>query len=60
MTAQQQFECALYELACAVNRLRNREGTGHGRPFLPNVTEPEARAAIESMGLIAEKLLSAL
>jgi hypothetical protein len=37
-TPQQQLELALYELACAVNRLRNKQGTGHGRPFLPEVT----------------------
>jgi len=48
---------ALYELACAINSLRNREGTGHGRPWLPTVTEAEARTAVEAMGNIAEYLL---
>lgn len=54
------MERALYELACGVNRLRNREGTGHGRPFLPSVTPQQAKTAIESMGVIAEYLLAAL
>jgi len=48
---------AFFELACAVNQLRNRQGSGHGRPWLPSVTEGEARVAIEAMGNIAEYLL---
>lgn len=60
LTAREQMDLALYELACAVNRLRNREGTGHGRPFLPSVTQADARAAIQSMGLVAARLLDAL
>jgi hypothetical protein len=60
LTAQEQMDLALYELACAVNRLRNREGTGHGRPFLPSVTQTQARAAVQSMGLVAARLLDAL
>lgn len=54
------LEIQLYELGCAVNNLRNKEGTGHGRPFLPTVTEIEAKTAIESMGIISEFLLSKL
>lgn len=54
------MERSLYELACSINSLRNKEGTGHGRPFLPNVTEDEAKVAIESIGLIAEYLLAKL
>jgi hypothetical protein len=57
---QDQMELALYELACAVNRLRNREGTGHGRPFLVTVTEAQSRSAVQSMGVIAARLLDAL
>lgn len=60
LTAQEQMDLALYDLACAVNRLRNREGTGHGRPFLATVTDVQARIAVESMGLIAARLLEAL
>ena len=58
--AHARVESALYELGCAVNTLRNKEGTGHGRPFLPTVTAAQARAAIESMGIVAEVLLAAL
>lgn len=57
---QERLDAALYELACAVNALRNREGTGHGRPFLSSVTPSEARTAVEGMGIVAERLLDAL
>lgn len=59
-SARDHFDRRLYELGCAVNRLRNKEGTGHGRPFLPSVTDAEARTAIEAMGIIAERMLSCL
>ena len=58
--AQKRVERALYELACSINKLRNKEGTGHGRPFLSTVSESEAKTAIESIGLISEYLLSKL
>lgn len=51
------IERAMYELACGVNQLRNKQGTGHGRPWLPTVTPADARSAVESMGLVAEFLL---
>lgn len=54
------LEKSMYELGCSVNNLRNKQGTGHGRPFLPTVTDIEAKAAIESMGVISEFLLSKL
>lgn len=56
---QRRLERALYELGCSVNHLRNKEGTGHGRPWLPSVSESEARVAIEIIGVIAERLLLA-
>jgi hypothetical protein len=59
-TAQEQMDLALYQLACAVNRLRNREGTGHGRPFLTTITQAQARTAVQSMGLVAARLLDTL
>jgi hypothetical protein len=59
-TPQQRLEAALFELGCSVNALRNTQGTGHGRPFLPTITEHEARAAIESMGILAERMLAEL
>ena len=50
---------SLFESACAVNALRNKQGTGHGRPWLPTVTEAEAKTAVELMGVIGEFLLRA-
>jgi hypothetical protein len=58
--AQRKVERALYELACSINKLRNKEGTGHGRPFISSVTKGEAKMAIESIGIISEYLLSRL
>jgi Abortive infection C-terminus len=52
-------ERAMFTLACGVNAMRNRLGTGHGRPWLPSFTEIEARAAIQFMGTIAEWMLHA-
>ncbi|WP_254607202.1 abortive infection family protein [Achromobacter mucicolens] len=57
---QRRIERAMYELACGVNLLRNKQGTGHGRPWVPTATKADARAAIESMGLVGEFLLSRL
>lgn len=53
-------ERAAYELGCALNALRNKQGTGHGRPWLTSVTEVQARFSIESMGNIASLMLSTL
>jgi hypothetical protein len=54
---QDRLDRALYQVGLAVNNLRNKEGTGHGRPWLPSVTESESKVAIEVMGIIAERLL---
>ncbi|MEZ5099396.1 MAG: abortive infection family protein [Thermoleophilia bacterium] len=54
---RRRLEQTLYLVGLAVNKLRNAQGTGHGRPFMPAVTEREAKLAIESMGLVAELLL---
>ena len=59
-TAQQRLEMALYEAGCAVNTLRNKQGTGHGRPFLPTVSAQEATTAIQVMGIIAADMLRRL
>lgn len=53
-------ERSLYEAGCAVNALRNKTGTGHGRPFLPTLSDDEARAAAQLMGIISGMLLRAL
>lgn len=51
------LERAMYEAGCAVNTLRNKQGTGHGRPWLTDVSPEEARIAIQQMGVISEMLL---
>lgn len=56
---QRKAERAMFSLACGVNAMRNKLGTGHGRPWLTNITDTEARAAVQFMGTIAEWLLHA-
>ncbi|HUP70793.1 MAG TPA: abortive infection family protein [Acidimicrobiales bacterium] len=58
--ARTALSVAPYELACAVNRVRNKAGSGHGRPFIPDLTAEEVRAATEAAGLVAGRLLDAL
>ena len=52
------IEKAMYELACGINQLRNKQGTGHGRPWLPDISDTEAKTVTELMGVIAEYLLA--
>jgi hypothetical protein len=52
-------ERAMFSLAMGINAMRNKLGTGHGRPWLASVTDVEARAAVQFMGTIAEWLLHA-
>lgn len=52
-------ERAMFGLACSINAMRNKLGTGHGRPWITSITDVEARAAIQFMGTIAEWLLHA-
>ena len=54
------MERGLFVAALGVNRVRNKQGTGHGRPFLPNLTDDEARAAIEVVGTVSIYLLQKL
>ncbi len=49
---------AYYEAACAINALRNKQGTGHGRPWAVTVNDDEAHSAIQLMGIIAGFLLA--
>jgi len=58
--ATRNVERRLFELGIAINTLRNKQGTGHGRPFLPFVGLDDARTATEAMAVIAELLLNAL
>jgi hypothetical protein len=57
---QRRVERALYEAGCAVNSLRNKTGTGHGRPFLTTLSDAEGRAAVQLVGVISELLLQTL
>lgn len=58
--AHKRMERAAYELACALNALRNKEGTGHGRPWISGITLMQATFSVESMGNIASLMLDAL
>lgn len=58
--ARTALSLALYDLACAVNRVRNKAGSGHGRPFIPDLAPEEVRTATEAAGLVAGRLLDAL
>lgn len=55
---QYRMQRGLFEAALAINTLRNKQGTGHGRPWLPQVTETEARHAIQVMGIVADMILT--
>ncbi len=55
---QFRLQRALYEAGCAVNAHRNKQGTGHGPPWLPTVSVGEARAATQLTGIIAGFLLA--
>lgn len=57
---QKRVERAAYELGCALNALRNKQGTGHGRPWISSITPEQARFSVESMGNVAALLLDAL
>lgn len=54
------LERRLFESALVVNALRNRQGSGHGRAFLPSIDPDQARAAAEVMAIVSELLLNAL
>lgn len=58
--ARTAMSVSLYELGCAVNRFRNKAGSGHGRPFVPDITPAEVRSLTESAGLVAGRLLDGL
>jgi hypothetical protein len=57
---RKEIERNYYNIACSINRLRNKQGTGHGRPWMPDVTISEAKEAIQMMGIIADKMLTRL
>jgi hypothetical protein len=57
--AQQRLEASLYESGCSINAVRNKQGTGHGRPWVPSIGAEQAKIFVELMGCIAEYLLCA-
>jgi abortive infection Abi-like protein len=56
---QRRLERSLYEAGCSINALRNKQGTGHGRPWVAALSDFEARAAIQVMGIVSGYLLAA-
>ncbi len=57
---RKEIERNLYDLACSINRLRNKQGTGHGRPWIPDLKDDESKEAIRFIGLISDKMLRKL
>lgn len=57
---RKEIERNLYDIACSINRLRNKQGTGHGRPWMPDVSNEEAIEAIQLIGVISDKMLKKL
>jgi hypothetical protein len=58
-SSQCKAERGMFSLAVGINAMRNKLGTGHGRPWLPTITDTEAKAAVQFMGTIVEWLLHA-
>lgn len=56
-TPLQQLDAAMFQMALAVNALRNQGGTGHGRPFPSSVSPQDACTATQSIGVVAHHLL---
>ena len=54
------LERSLYETACSINNLRNKQGAGHGRPWVPDLRPSEAKASVEFIGAISELMLDNL
>ncbi|WP_242428392.1 abortive infection family protein [Janthinobacterium lividum] len=54
------LERAMFQSACAVNRLRNKQGTGHGRPDPASLSKHEAKASIEVVGTVSAYMLAML
>ncbi|ULG74236.1 abortive infection family protein [Macrococcus brunensis] len=60
IVARKKVEASLYSLGCSINNYRNKVGSGHGRPFIPEIKEEEAKLSIEIMGIISELMLTKL
>lgn len=54
------YERALFDLALSINRVRNREGAGHGRLCITSLSQKESHSIIQAVGLVSEFLLNRL
>lgn len=54
------YERALFDLGIAINRVRNKEGTGHGRLCITALSQQESHSIIQAVGLVSEFLLNRL
>lgn len=54
------FERAIFEMAISINTIRNKEGTGHGRINITNLSQEDSHSIIESVGIIIEFLINRL
>ena len=54
------MERGLFTSALGVNRVRNKQGSGHGRPWTPTLAEEDVRAAIEVVGAVSAYMLAKL
>jgi hypothetical protein len=54
------YERALFEIALSINRVRNKEGAGHGRLCISALTPKESHSIIQAVGIVAEFLLDRL
>ena len=52
------LEKSMYTVARSVNKLRTREGTGHGYRWLTSLSRDESKVATEFMGVISEYMLA--
>ncbi len=59
-SAEKELERTLFGAALSVNRLRNQQGTGHGRPWLATLSTEGAATAARVSGAIAHRLLMEL
>ena len=54
------YERAIFHMSAAINRVRNKEGTGHGRLCITALSDAEAHNIIESVGVVTEFMLQRL
>lgn len=58
--AVKDYERALFELALSINKVRNKEGTGHGRICITSLSHAESHSIIQAVGLVSEYMLNKL